>query len=160
VTAPADLKEYAASLVKQFGHRNGNPDWDIIVEMRDEGEELTDAEVDEVYGLRQTAEVAVTWPAPEDEATPADHLTAKASDRGFDSYPPIPSEYGGQARVRESSVASSPHVWLFAEAPADLNKRTGPMVEAPLHLTAENAKKLGEQLLAAVANHYQNEGGE
>lgn len=90
--------------------------------------------------------------------TPPEHLAPTASDRSFDSYPPIPSEYGGQARVRESSVASGPHVWLFAEAPADLNKRTGPMVEAPLHLTAENAKKLGEQLLAAVANHYQNEG--
>lgn len=58
----SDLKEYAAGLVKQFGHRNGNPDWDIIVEMRDEGEELTDAEVGEVYNLWRTAEVSVTWP--------------------------------------------------------------------------------------------------
>ena len=57
-----DLKKYAAELVAQFGHRNGNPDWDIIVEMRDEGEELTDSEVDEVYNLWRTAQVAVTWP--------------------------------------------------------------------------------------------------
>lgn len=58
-----DLQAYAAKLVAQFGHRLGNPDWDIIVEMRDEGEELTDAEVDEVYNLWRTAEVTVTWPA-------------------------------------------------------------------------------------------------
>jgi len=62
-----EMQEYAAKLVAQFGHRLGNPDWDIIVEMRDEGEELTDEQVDEVYGLWRTAQVTVSWP----EETPS-----------------------------------------------------------------------------------------
>ena len=56
-----DLRPYAAGLVAQFGHRNGNPDWDIIVEMWDGGDELTDDEVDEVYDLWRSAKVTVTF---------------------------------------------------------------------------------------------------
>lgn len=62
-----EMQEYAAKLVAQFGHRLGNPDWDIIVEMRDEGEELTDEQIDEVYALWCTAQVTVSWP----EETPS-----------------------------------------------------------------------------------------
>lgn len=54
-----EIREYAARLVAQFGHRNNNPDWDIIVEMRDYDDPLTDAEVDEVYGLWASAKVSV-----------------------------------------------------------------------------------------------------
>jgi len=76
----------------------------------------------------------------------AEHLTPTTSSRGFDRYPAIPGAYGGQAEVYESSAASSPHVWLATTDPR-------------LHLTAENAGKLAEQLLALVANHYQSRQG-
>jgi hypothetical protein len=62
-----ELREYAAKLVAQFGHRNNNPDWDIIVEMRDYDEELTRDEVDEVYGYWVEAKVSVhfgDWTSP------------------------------------------------------------------------------------------------
>lgn len=81
------------------------------------------------------------------ETPPADqgeHLAAKTSERGFDHYPALPGAYGGEVEVYESSAASGPHVWLK-------------VTDSPLHLRAENATKLAEQLLALVANHYQNE---
>lgn len=73
-----------------------------------------------------------------------ERLAPKTSERGLDRYPAIPGAYGGEAEVYESSAASGPHVWLK-------------VTESPLHLTAENATKLAEQLLALVAGHYQNE---
>lgn len=38
-----------------------------------------------------------------------------ANDRGFLAYAggPIPTSYGHEIRVQESSAASGPHVWLF-----------------------------------------------
>lgn len=87
----------------------------------------------------------------------ADHLTATRSDRGFTRLPPIPSEYGGQVAVYESSAAMGPHVWLKATAPVDLNKPDGPMLEAPIHLTADNAWMLADQLRWLVGNHYQGD---
>jgi hypothetical protein len=86
----------------------------------------------------------VTAPIETPPAGQGDHLASTTSDRGFDRYPAIPGAYGGEVQVYESSAASGPHVWLKAS-------------ESPLHLTAENATKLAEQLLALVANHYQNE---
>jgi hypothetical protein len=91
-------------------------------------------------------------------AEQGEHLAATTSERGFDHYPPIPSAYGGEVRVYESSAASGPHIWLKATAPANLNDPGGPTIEAPLHLTAENATKLAEQLLRLVATHYQGGG--
>jgi len=87
---------------------------------------------------------------------PADHLVNVAtSDRGFVRLPPIPSEYGGNVRVYESSAAMGPHIWLTATAPANLNEPDGPAVQAPIHLTLDNARKLAEQIQFLVANHYQ-----
>jgi hypothetical protein len=57
-----EMREYTAQLVAQFGYRHGNPDQDIIVEMRGEGEELTDEQVAEVCALWRTAQVTVSWP--------------------------------------------------------------------------------------------------
>lgn len=85
------------------------------------------------------------------------HLIVKTSDRGFDCLPEIPSEYGGQVRVYESSTATQPCIWLMAEAPVNLNEPTGAMLEAPIHLTVKNAKKLAQQLMFLVENHYQND---
>lgn len=86
-----------------------------------------------------------------------EHLETTTTDRGFDHLPPIPSEYGGEVRVSESSAAFGPHVWLRATCPADLNRPGGPTVEAPMHLTAENAWKVAEQLMYLVKNHYQGD---
>ncbi|MFF0822486.1 hypothetical protein ACFYUR_19155 [Micromonospora haikouensis] len=93
-----------------------------------------------------TAQAADNW-----------HLAHITTDRGFDRLPPIPSEYGGHISVYESSAADGPHLWVNATAPANLNDPTGPTVEAPMHLTADNARRLAEQLLALVDGHYQNE---
>lgn len=78
---------------------------------------------------------------------PAEHLAVRTTSRGFAHYLAIPGAYGGEVEVYESSAASGPHVWLK-------------VTESPLHLTAANATKLAEQLLALVANHYQNEAGQ
>jgi hypothetical protein len=82
----------------------------------------------------------------------------QTSDRGFTSGDEIPSEYGGHVRAYESSAAEAPHIWVMATAPADLNRPDGEMVEAPLHLTVDNARKLAEQILELVDGHYQNPG--
>lgn len=81
------------------------------------------------------------------------HTTA----RGFDYLQPVPSAYGGQGTVSESSAASGPHLWLDVECPANLNEPEGPTVEAILHLTAEHAWRLAEQLMTLVRDHYQGD---
>ncbi len=86
-----------------------------------------------------------------------DHLNVTTSDRGFDSMDPIPSEYGGEVRVYESSAAFVPHIWLRATAPVNLNEPNGPSHEVPIHLTAENAWRLADQLRYLVENHYQGD---
>jgi hypothetical protein len=83
------------------------------------------------------------------------HLEKTTSARGFTHLPHIPSEYGGHASVSESSAADGPHVWVRATAPVDLNRPDGPTREVPLHLTADNARRLAEQLLLTVKEHYQ-----
>jgi hypothetical protein len=90
----------------------------------------------------------MTEPIPE-------HLIVTTSDRGFDCLPPIPSDYGGQVEVYESSAAIGPCVWLSATAPVDLNEQDGPRHRVPIHLTAEDALRLADQLRFLVAQHYQ-----
>lgn len=87
----------------------------------------------------------------------SDELTPETTERGFKRFAAIPSEYGGEVRVYESSAASGPHVWLNAAAPVSLNEPDGPQVQAPIHLTAENARLLGQQLLHLADNHYQGQ---
>jgi hypothetical protein len=86
-----------------------------------------------------------------------EHLVAMVTDRGFRHLPPIPSTYGGDVRVYESSNASGPHVWLTATAPTDLNDPDGPSTAAPMHLTAEAAWRLADQLRWLVEHHYQGD---
>lgn len=83
-----------------------------------------------------------------------DHLTVTTSDRGFDRLPPIPSAYGGEVRVYESSAAMGPHIWLAAADPANPN---GNRELFTVHLTAENAWKLADQLRHLVEHHYQGD---
>src|SRR4051812_2936152 len=83
----------------------------------------------------------------------ADHTEITTSDRGFAHMPLIPSEYGGHAPVWESSAADGPRLWLrahecmYGQPPAD----------AAVHLTAEDAWRLSDQLRALVRNHYQGD---
>lgn len=86
-----------------------------------------------------------------------EHVEATTTDRGFDHMPPIPSSYGGEVRAYESSNASGPHIWLNATVPVNLNQPNGPTLEASLHLTAENAWRLAEQLMVLVRDHYQGD---
>lgn len=85
-----------------------------------------------------------------------EHLDYTTTDRGFDRMPPIPSQYpGGSVQVYESSAASGPHIWLNAVAPVNLNEPDGPTVDAPIHLSCEDAWKLADQLRHLVRHHYQ-----
>jgi hypothetical protein len=77
-----------------------------------------------------------------------DYLIPEMTGRGFAGMPAVNGEYGGEVDAYESSAASGPHVWLRihdgAAAPA-------------VHLTAENAWRLAEQLRTLVRNHYQGD---
>ncbi len=73
--------------------------------------------------------------------------------RGFDHMEPIPSEYGGNVRVSESSNAGYAGIWLWAEEAM----QGKPATKAAINLTAENAWLLGRQLLWLVVNHYQGD---
>lgn len=87
----------------------------------------------------------------------SDHLKITTTNRGFDHMAPIPSEYGGTIRAYESSAAIEPGIWVRAVAPVSLNEPNGLTVEAPMHLTAENAWRLAEQLMTLVRDHYQGD---
>lgn len=84
-----------------------------------------------------------------------DHLKVEAGTRGFKHLPGIPSEYGGEVLVYESSAASGPHLWLRIVSPVSLNEPNGMMAETVAHLTLENAQKLHDQLGFLIRNHYQ-----
>lgn len=73
--------------------------------------------------------------------------------RGFDHMQPVPSEYGGEVSVSESSNAEYAGIWLRAE---DAMPGKTPMIAA-INLTADNAWLLGRQLLWLVVNHYQGD---
>lgn len=91
--------------------------------------------------------------------TPA-HLVPVRSDRGFARLPAIPSTYGGDVRVYESSSAEHHRIWLAAKAPSDMNlwarygddtayeAAGGQWVDAHAHLDVEEAVKLAEQIFS------------
>ncbi len=71
---------------------------------------------------------------------------ATFSDRGFMRFPPVPSQYGGEVHVYESSAAMGPHIWVRVVCPSNLNDRASDPVEAVAHLTMEDAIVLRKQL--------------
>lgn len=83
----------------------------------------------------------------EGEEGVAGHLEFTTTSRGFDHMPLIAGEYGGFVSVYESSAALSPHIWLRAQSERG--------DEVTLHLTADNARKLAEQIAYLVRHHYQ-----
>ena len=88
---------------------------------------------------------------------PPERLRFTTSSRGFDFMPAVKSRHeGAQVQVSESSSASTPSLWLRAQAPANLNVPEGDVVQAPVHLTVDNAWRLAEQIVFLVKNHYQN----
>ncbi len=84
-------------------------------------------------------------------------LETRTSDRGFDRFRAVVSEYGGGAQVSESSNAAYPGVWLRSTAPVNLNEPDGDTHEVPLNLHARNAWMLARQLAAVVVHHYQGD---
>lgn len=88
--------------------------------------------------------------------TPA-HLEPTVTDRGFTHLPPIPGDYGGFTQVYESSAAERPKVWLWVVAATSQNGCPVHPAGCSIHLTAENAWKLADQLRHLVENHYQGD---
>jgi PhoPQ-activated pathogenicity-related protein len=89
----------------------------------------------------------------------SDHLTVTPTTRGFKTLPAT----NGRLRhervfVYESSNAMEPSVWLAVEAPANRNYPDAFEVkQAVVELPVDDARRLAEQLLFLLANHYQNE---
>lgn len=76
--------------------------------------------------------------------------------------PPILGNYGGDVMVWESSAADEPKLWIKVREPNDLNAwcwgdESAGTHDAGLHLTAEDAWKLADQLRCMVENHYQGD---
>jgi hypothetical protein len=94
----------------------------------------------------------MTTPRPQAESLPP-HLTVARSGRGLVKLPDIPGAYGGHAEVYESSAASEPHLWLkvVETGSSRLDRQDA---DATLHLNAEQAWQLAEQLMQSVRGHY------
>ncbi len=50
-----------------------------------------------------------------DKETNVDENTETIDARGFTNYSTVIDSYGAKVRVKESSNASGPHVWIFIE---------------------------------------------
>lgn len=90
------------------------------------------------------------------------HLIPVRNDRGFSALPDIEGDYGGSVRIYESSSAEQPKIWLRVEEPNDLNAwavddRSGGTHDATLHMTAETAWQLKQQIEWLITNHYQGD---
>src|SRR4051812_5026736 len=75
------------------------------------------------------------------------HLTVTQTERGFAHLPPLEDTSGRGFSVYESSAAEEPCVWLNVSGEG----------KTYLHLDAETAWKLADQLRHAVRNHYQGD---
>jgi hypothetical protein len=84
-----------------------------------------------------------------------EHLRARTSPRGFDHLPRLGGGHGGTVRCYESSSAEGPHVWLAIELPPSKDHPGG--LDEAVHLPAEEAWKLADQLRQLVAGHYQGD---
>ena len=105
-----------------------------------------------------------------------EHLSLTVTDRGFDHMPPIDTWSGyefpvgrfldftvvqprrsGEIEVYESSDAVIPSIWLRTKAEVVVGTEVQE-VDVAAMVTVDNARKLGEQLIALADNHYQAEG--
>ena len=69
------------------------------------------------------------------------------TDRGFAIYDEFTDLYGHKVRVQQSSYASEPAVWIFAEECPD---EVGPTAT---HLTLEQAKRVRDGLDAFISEN-------
>lgn len=84
------------------------------------------------------------------EQTRPEHLQVQESPRGFAAFPPVLDEYEqDQVQVYESSNAEGPHLWIKGVDVAVGSTR--------VELTAVDAWRFAEQIMTAVANHYQGD---
>lgn len=84
------------------------------------------------------------------ETTP--HLTPTVTDRGFRHLPVLVTGSGDRVRVYESSAANSPHLWLHVA-----NRGEDDTEGTCVHLDAEAAWELHEQLAHLLEHHYQGD---
>jgi hypothetical protein len=68
--------------------------------------------------------------------------------RGFDNYDQFTDSYGAEVRVRQSSAASAPHVWLFIAG----GRTAGPGApnDGSAHLDVEQARRVRDALDAFI----------
>lgn len=77
----------------------------------------------------------------------------KRDDRGFKESGEVKCTYGSTARVKESSSAMSPKIWLFVEEDPAILREPKPG-NAALHLDFKQARKLIGLLEDAMEFHY------
>ena len=75
-------------------------------------------------------------------------------DRGLTTFADFRCAYGTEIRVKESSAASGPHIWIFMEEDLRIMTKAEPGM-ASAHLTFAQARKLVKALETAMAEHYQ-----
>lgn len=82
---------------------------------------------------------------------PAEQPSAEPyhTDRGFAHMDPVPSEYGGNVSVYQSS-AIDPAIWVSVTCPSDLNDPASEPIAAVAHVTVENARILRDQLIYLI----------
>lgn len=73
------------------------------------------------------------------------------SERGFEHYDPIPTSYGHDVRIYESSSANEPRLWMAIEK-TERSQIDDPSV---VHLTFGQAEQIIQTLQTAMAYHYQ-----
>ena len=78
----------------------------------------------------------------------ADHLIPSTSGRGFKWMPETVTPIGTTVEVYESSAAEEPKVWLGITRGRD---------DLRAHLTVDEARRVGEQLIWLADHHYQVE---
>lgn len=78
------------------------------------------------------------------------NVKSTLTDRGFRHWEPIPTSYGHEIRVYESSAASAPHIWLAVDGEKAITDFPG-----TAHLTLDQAKAVRDALDEAITNHYQ-----
>ena len=87
-----------------------------------------------------------------------EHLTPTYTTQGYKWLPMINGLYGDAVQVYESSLASQPALWLrIAGASQDTGRRNHMQLWRQVHLSADAAVELAQQLLWMVEHHYQND---
>jgi hypothetical protein len=74
--------------------------------------------------------------------------------RGFTAFDEFKCTRNTNIRIKESSAASDPHIWLFLDEDATVFTRPTPG-SAGAHLSIENAERLRDALDVAIREHYQ-----